>query len=225
MYHKSFYAFDRSGQPASVTIRNYGTEDFAQLIDIQRECFPPPFPSELWWNERQLAEHVARFPAGALCAEMDGRLVASITGLIVRFDPAHPAHSWAEATDNGYIRNHDATGDTLYIVDISVRPSSRKLGLGKWLMQSMCEFVVHLGLRRLLGGGRMSGYHLVADKMTAEQYAEEVVAGRLNDPVISFLLRCGRTPVAVVPNYLEDEESRNYALLMEWRNPFEGGSH
>jgi hypothetical protein len=42
----------------------------------------------------------------------------------------------------------------------------------------------------------------------------------MKDPVITFLLRCGRTPVGVVAGYLEDEESLNHALLMEWRNPF-----
>jgi hypothetical protein len=47
-----------------------------------------------------------------------------------------------------------------------------------------------------------------------------VLQGELQDPVISFLLRCGRTPVKVVENYLEDEESLNHAVLMEWKNPF-----
>jgi hypothetical protein len=84
----------------------------------------------------------------------------------------------------------------------------------------MYDVVVHLGLDRLLGGGRMPGFHIHAEKMTPEQYAEKVMSGELRDPVISFLLRSGRTPVAVVPDYLEDEESLNYALLMEWRNPF-----
>jgi len=42
----------------------------------------------------------------------------------------------------------------------------------------------------------------------------------LKDPVVTFLMRCGRTPLKVVANYLEDEESRNYAALMEWKNPF-----
>jgi len=46
------------------------------------------------------------------------------------------------------------------------------------------------------------------------------VRGELADPVITFLLRCGRTPLGVVPGYLEDEESRHHAALMEWRNPF-----
>jgi hypothetical protein len=61
--------------------------------------------------------------------------------------------------------------------------------------------------------------------MTAEQYLEAVVKGELKDPVITFLLRCGRTPVKVVANYLEDEESCNYAALMEWKNPFYGSKY
>jgi len=84
------------------------------------------FPSELWWNEEQLLNHVTIFPEGALCAEVDGRPVGSVTGLIVRMDGADLSHSWAEVTDNGYIRNHDPNGNTLYIVDIAVHPACRK---------------------------------------------------------------------------------------------------
>jgi hypothetical protein len=87
-------------------------------------------------------------------------------------------------------------------------------------MQSMYEVVVQLGLERLLGGGRLPGYSKVAHEMTAERYVKEVMSGKLKDPVMTFLLRCGRLPLAVVPGYLEDEESLGYAALMEWRNPF-----
>jgi ribosomal protein S18 acetylase RimI-like enzyme len=220
VYHKELYVYDKHNQPQKAIVRNYGTGDFAQLIEIQRECFPPPFPSELWWNEEQLTNHVTLFPEGALCVEIDGRLVGSMTGLLVDFHPEDPDHSWAQITDGGYIRTHNPQGNTLYIVDISVRPSFRNLRLGQLMMRSMYELVVHKGLTRLLGGGRMSGYHKVAEQMSAEQYLDEVVAGRLYDPVITFLLRCGRMPLRVVPDYLEDEESCNYAALMEWRNPF-----
>ncbi|WP_010272826.1 GNAT family N-acetyltransferase [Paenibacillus senegalensis] len=220
-YCKSFFAYEGRGKrPVKVTIRNYGKEDFAQLIDIQRECFPPPFPSELWWNEEQLTEHVTRFPEGALCAEVEGELVGSMTALKVNFDRDHWQHTWAEVTDNGYIRNHDFAGNSLYVVDISVRPSRRKLGLGKSLMQSMYELVIHQQLQRLVGGGRMSGYHKMASQMSAEQYLNEVITGSIQDPVITFLLRCGRQPVGVAAEYLEDAESLNYAAIMEWPNPF-----
>lgn len=218
MYRKELYVFDQE-RPVPAVIRNYQKEDFPALIRIQQECFPPPFPSDLWWNTEQLHNHVSLFPEGALCIEIDGEIVGSMTGLLIDFDPKHPDHTWEEITDNGYIRNHTPKGNTLYVVDISVRPSYRKLGLGKWLMLSMYEVVVHHKLERLLGGGRMPGYHKKAHEMTVEQYLEAVVNGDLKDPVITFLLRCGRTPIKVVANYLEDEESCGYGALMEWRNP------
>jgi len=201
-------------------IRNYRQTDFAELIQIQRESFPPPFPSELWWNEAQLTNHVTLFPEGALCVEVDGVLAGSMTGLIVRFDPEHPDHTWEEITDSGYIRNHDPNGTTLYVVDICIRPAYRKLKLGYWLMQSMYHVVIQLGLKRLLGGGRMPGYHRVAERMTAEQYVQAVIRGELTDPVVTFLLRAGRRPIGIASGYLEDEESCDHAVLMEWRNPF-----
>lgn len=219
MYRKLIYIPSEQGNRKAI-IRNYTVDDFSALIQIQQESFPPPFPSELWWNEEQLMNHVTLFPQGALCVEVDGELAGSMTTLCVDFDPAHPYHTWEEITDAGYIRNHNEKGNTLYVVDICVRPKYRKLDLGKWLMQSMYEVVVHRGMDRLLGGGRMPGYHRYANEMTAEQYLDAVIRGELKDPVITFLLRCGRTPVALVPNYLEDEESHHYGVLMEWKNPF-----
>ncbi|WP_338556791.1 GNAT family N-acetyltransferase [Paenibacillus sp. KS-LC4] len=219
MIRKQLYVY-HEGAPVEAVIRRYSEQDFAALIDVQRESFPPPFPSDLWWSKEQLTEHVSRFPEGALCAEIGGRLIGSMTGLIVNMDHYGHSHSWEAITDNGFIRNHDSSGDTLYVVDICVIPEYRKSGIGKWLMQTMYETVVHLQLKRLLGGGRMPGYHRYADEITPENYVSGVVAGAYSDPVLSFLLRCGRTPTEVAANYLEDEQSCGYAALMEWRNPF-----
>ncbi|MDR7073786.1 GNAT family N-acetyltransferase [Fictibacillus barbaricus] len=219
MYKKELYLYI-GDRPVKAVVRNYKTNDFKALIEIQKESFPPPFPSDLWWNEEQLKNHVALFQNGALCVEIDGVIAGSMTGLLISFDPAHPEHTWEEVTDSGYIRNHENSGNTLYVVDICVRPSYRKFNLGKLLMQSMYEVVIHLGVDRLIGGGRMPGYQRHAEKMSPQEYVQSVMAGDLYDPVISFLLRSGRTPVAVVSNYIEDAESQNNALLMEWKNPF-----
>lgn len=200
-------------------VRNYRLEDYASLQLVQRACFPEPFPQELLWNEEQIANHVGLFPEGAICIEHEGKIIGSITGLLVTHKPGEP-HTWEEITDCGYIRTHDPEGDTLYIVDVSVMPAYRALGVGKLLMQAMYYLVVHKHLQRLIGGGRMPGYHKLAETLTAEEYLEKVVSGELYDPVISFLLKCGRRPVQVIANYLEDKESCNYAVLMEWKNPF-----
>lgn len=220
MYRSEYIAFNRNGERLPAVVRNYGADDFEQLIGVQRECFPPPFPSELWWTTEQLRSHIERFPEGAVCVEADGKVVGSMTALLIRWDPEEEHHSWAETTGDGSISTHDPEGDTLYIVDISVSPDYRQFGFGKAMTFAMYHLVIERKLKRLLGGARMSGYHRVADRISAEQYAEEVVAGRLSDPVVTFLLRCGRMPVRVASNYLDDEESRNHALLMEWKNPF-----
>jgi len=217
--YKQLYVI-QEGKPELITIRNYSSEDMEGLIDVQRASFPPPFPEELWWNKEQLHEHVTRFPEGALCAIAGGRIIGSMTGLVVNMQQYGHNHNWSEVTDEGYIRNHDPQGDTLYVVDICVVPEYRKSGVGKWLMQSMYETVVQLGLSSLLGGGRMPGYSQYAHELSAQQYLDKVIAGQLKDPVITFLLRCGRVPVGIAEQYLEDEESCNYAAIMQWKNPF-----
>jgi ribosomal protein S18 acetylase RimI-like enzyme len=220
MFRKEQYLFNE-GIPVKSVIRQYTQTDFEQLIAIQQESFPPPFPSELWWNINQLQNHVNLFPEGAICAEINGRIIGSTTGLIVQFDHnEHQIHSWEEATDNGYITNHLPSGNSLYVVDICVAPAYRKLGVGKWLMQSMYEIVISLNLERLLGGGRVPGYHKVSKDLSINEYVDAVLSGKLKDPVMSFLLHCGRTPVCPVENYLEDKDSCHYGILMEWKNPF-----
>jgi len=218
-YNKTLYVYD-DRLPKRAVIRNYKESDFQDLIEVQKESFPPPYPAELLWNEQQLANHVQLFPLGALCIVVEGVVAGSMTSLLVDFDPKKPQHTWAEIADDGYIRTHDPNGNTLYVVDLCVRPAYRKLGLGQMLMQAMFEVVVQLGLQRLLGAGRMPKYHQYANEISADVYVERVLAGKIHDPVISFLLRCGRTPLEVIPNYLDDEESLGHALLMEWRNPF-----
>ncbi len=84
MYTRDFYVFDND-RPVPARIREYARADFEGLIEIQRECFPPPFPSELWWNEEQLTNHITLFPDGAHCIEVEGALAGSITGLRVNW--------------------------------------------------------------------------------------------------------------------------------------------
>lgn len=217
--YKELYVL-QNGKPERMIIRNYTERDFDALIDVQKQSFPPPYPAELWWNKEQLLLHTTLFADGALCAEINGVIVGSMTCLIVEQQEYEHQHEWSTVTDDGYIRNHNPQGDTLYVADICVIPDYRKAGIGKWLMQSMYETVVELGLQALLGGGRMPGYDKHKDFLTPQQYVDQVIEGQLNDPVISFLLRCGRVPVGVAHQYLDDEQSCNNAVIMEWRNPF-----
>jgi GNAT superfamily N-acetyltransferase len=203
----------------TLRIRSYAVADLDQLVAIQRECFPPPFPAELWWTAEQIRAHAAIFPDGALAVEDGaGTLVASATAHVLRWSPADPDHTWDEASDRGYLRNHDPAGDTLYGVDMAVRPAWRGRGVARRLYQARFDLVRRLRLRRFLAGSRLSGYHRHRG-LTPEAYADEVIAGRMSDPVITPQLRAGLAPVRVVRGYLPDAEAADCALLMEWRNP------
>jgi hypothetical protein len=63
----------------------------------------------------------------------------------------------------------------------------------------------------LLTGGRISGYAEVADEMTPKEYVADVVAGKRRDPALTFQLKNGLVVLDVVPDYLQDTESRGFA--------------
>ncbi len=200
-----------------IEVRPYGLDDLDQLMRIQRECFPPPFPPELWWQPAQIASHVFRFPEGALCAVIDGELVGSATCNRLDVDLEQLGHhTWAEAADNGHLRNFDPGGDTLYGIDIAVRPAFRGHGVARALYHARFAVVRRFGMKRFLAGSRISGYHHHAATLTPEAYAAAVVAGQLTDPVITPQLKAGLKPVCVVHDYLPDAEAANCALLMQW---------
>jgi hypothetical protein len=81
------------------------------------------------------------------------------------------------------------------------------------------ELVIKLNLRRMIGGGRLFNYAEYAYKMSVYEYAEKVMKRELRDLVLTFELDIGFRSVKILPNYLEDVRSLNYACFIEWLNP------
>jgi GNAT superfamily N-acetyltransferase len=199
-------------------IRNYCEDDFESIKEMEKKVYPPPWSQDDLWSSDQLVSHIETFSEGALCAEYENEIVGTMTTLIV--DEGATSHPWEEITDNGYLQQaHQEDGDILYVADLQVNPEYRKLGIGQKLMYKSYNLVRMLNLKRLVGAVRMPGYERFAEQLQPEQYVEQVLKENVKDPVINFMIRCGRKPVGVVHNYLKDEKSRNNALIMEWRNP------
>lgn len=221
MMHLEMMVLPQEGEQAEqVYIRNYKPQDFAAIRAIERECYPPPFPERDLWDDEQLTKHVETFPEGAICAEYRGQIVGSVTTLIIN-DRNGMAYDWDYMTNEGLLMGrHDPEGNTLYVADMIVSPHNRLLGVGRLFMQAIYFLVIELELERVLGAVRMPGYHQVAKEMSPDDYLAEVMAGVRRDPVITFMLKCGRKPVRVIQNYCDDHLSCNCAVLMEWKNPF-----
>lgn len=201
-----------------ITVHPYTIDDFNELLTIQKEAFPPPFPEELWWSKEHIAAHAETFPQGAMLARFDGQPAGSATSLITRYDGS--LHTWEEAADNGFIKNtHDPGGDTLYGIDVCVRPAFRGKGVAKALYEARKQLVQELELSRYIAGCRIPGFHTYADQMSPVEYVNKVTSGELTDLVLSFMLTQGLSPLQVIPGYVEDHESLNYAVIVEWQNP------
>lgn len=198
-----------------IVLRRLQLDDFDALIEMQQKCFPGMHP----WERDQIESQINMFPDGQLCIEIDGELAASSSSLIVDYNPDFAWHNWQVVSDRGYIRNHDANGDTLYGIEIMVHPEFRGLKLSRRLYQARKELCREKNLARIIIGGRIPGYGAHSEKLSAREYVEKVIDKSLYDQVLTAQFSNGFTIQGLIPNYFpSDSDSRGYATFLEWRN-------
>ena len=192
-----------------VIIRNTNLEDVPKIVDLQQVSFPFLAPYGNTWHPEELENHLRIFPQGQFVAvEPDLTVVGSASTLIVSLKPDYAEHTWKDITSNG-----------LYGADISTHPKYRHEGIGKMLYDARKDLVTKLNLRRMIAGGRLFNYCEYANKMSALEYAQRVIKAEFRDPVLSFELDNGFKFIKILPNYLDDVRSLNYASFIEWLNP------
>jgi hypothetical protein len=203
-----------------VIVRNTQQEDISKIVDLQKESYPYLAPYGNIWYPEELASHLRIFPQGQFVAvEPDGTIVGSASTFIVSLNPQYAEHTWKDITADGLFTNHDSSGDSLYLADISTHPKHRHEGIGGMIIYRWRELVAKLNLRRMIGGGRLFNYTEYADRMSPYEYTEKVIKGELKDLVLTFELGIGFRFVKILPNYLNDVRSLNYASFIEWVNP------
>jgi predicted amidohydrolase/GNAT superfamily N-acetyltransferase len=197
-------------------VRRMTQDDIPAVVDLQSRVFPGMKP----WAPELLARHLSIFPEGQLVAvDESGRVVGSSSSLVIDWDDYADLAKWSLITGDGTFETHNPLGKTLYGADIGVDPLVRRQGIGSLLYEARKDMVRKLGLKRLLAGGRIPGYAQVSEQMTPRQYVTEVIEGKRKDPTLSFQLDNGFVVLDVIPDYLHDAESRNFATLLEWLNP------
>ncbi len=201
-------------------IRNTRADDIEKIVKLQQESFPILARYGNIWHPEELKSHLQVFPLGQfVVVEEDGEVVGSASTLILTLIPEYAEHTWKGITSDGMFTDHNPNGDSLYGADISTHPKFRHEGIGSMLYGARKELVLRLGLRRMISGGRLFNFQDYADKMSASEYADKVINGELHDPVLSFELDNGFRFIKILPNYLDDIRSQNYASFIEWLNP------
>lgn len=198
-----------------IKCRNITIEDYPDISNLQLECFPGMKP----WSREQFESILSIFPQGQFCIVYNEKLVASSCALIILRREYADTASWNELTNQGYITNHDAEGDTLYGMEIMVHPEFRLMKLARRLYEARKKLTRELNLKSILIGGRIPSYHRFAKKMSVEEYVQQVIDKKIYDEVLTAHVSNGFILKKLLPGYLpNDKESCGYGTFMEWTN-------
>jgi len=197
----------------SVEVVRTQKQHVGQLAELQKIVFPTLAPEQRF-EARHYLRHIELFPEGQFCV-VDGDKVVGMTSTIrMSFDFDHPDHTFADVIQGGWLTSHEPDGRWLYGADIGVHPDYRRRGIARMLYKARHETVRTLGLAGQVTVGMPSGYGAVKDQMTAQQYYDELVAGRRSDPTISAQKRLGFELRSLVANYIDDPVCDRYGIVL-----------
>ncbi|MCB0393667.1 MAG: phosphoenolpyruvate carboxylase [Bdellovibrionales bacterium] len=205
----------------SIIIRNPEPSDFLAIQELCRKVYPFSKP----WSLEQLKSHNQVFKEGQFVAvdSETNQIVGLAFSLVISWDDYSPRDSWGDFTSSGFFYNHSLKrGRTLYGAEVMVDPERRGQGIGKLLYNAREELARRFGIKRIRAGARLRGYHKFSQKMSPQEYVNQVVNKQVYDPTLSFQLGKGFVALDVAKNYLfNDPESLGYAAVIEWLNPEE----
>ena len=189
---------------------------FLGVFELQRLAFPPPFDQDILWLPEHLQSHCEKFPIGQFVALADGLVVGSCSNSLIRSELIRSHLTWDETVGGCFLSTFDPNGNVLFGVDISVHPDYRRLGIGRTFYDLRKELVKKLELECFSTTCRIpdfaeSGYPLPKD------YCQDVIACTVADRTLTPLLRYGLTMTAVLEEHMDDPESGNASVALEWR--------
>ena len=199
--------------PNGLVIASARAEHAAQLEALQRVVFPTLADEERFKAAHYL-KHLELFPAGQFVG-LDGDRVV---GRDRDHPPAlrlHRSLAHLRGHHPGRLADLAPAGRRVALRRRYRRaPDYRGRGLAQALYAARQELVWTLGLEGQVTAGMMSGYGAVKHRMSAEEYYEGLVAGRINDPTLSMQRRVGFEFRGLLKDYLQDPVCDNYSVLI-----------
>ncbi|MFN3510486.1 MAG: GNAT family N-acetyltransferase, partial [Tsuneonella troitsensis] len=199
-------------------VRNARAKDIPGIAALVRRVYDD-MPA---YTHGEIRGQINNFPQGCFVALLDEKVVGYCATMQVAEALAFQDHVWDEITGNGFGSRHDPTGDWLYGYEMCVDPKVRGVRIGRRLYEERRALAEERDLSGIVFAGRMPNYRRNKRKVSGPQdYLDQVVAGKLHDPVLRFQLANGFEPNRILEGYLpEDMASEANAVMMVWRNPY-----
>jgi 4-aminobutyrate aminotransferase/(S)-3-amino-2-methylpropionate transaminase len=199
--------------PDGLVVMHARPEHAPQLEELQRICFPTLDDAERFKAAHYL-RHLELFPDGQFVVLDGDAVVGATTTLRLHVDFERVTHTFADIIQGGWLTSHEPDGDWLYGADVGVNPAYRGRGFATALYAARQETVWRLGLRGQVTAGMIRDYGAVKDRISAQDYYQGVIEGRIRDSTLSMQLGVGFEPRALLANYLNDPVCDNYGVFL-----------
>jgi len=203
----------------NIELKYLTIEDFEELKEATVSSYGS-MPNS-YWKLDEIGKLIKLFPEGQIVIKVNGDIAGCALSMIVDFNKIEDQHTYQDIVGDDNFNVHDENGDTLYGIDVFIKPDYRGLRLGRRLYDYRKEVCENLNLKAIVFGGRIPNYHKFKNELTPKQYIDKVKSKEIHDPVLNFQLSNDFHPVRIMKGYLEgDKASGEYAVLMEWDNVY-----
>ncbi|SBT16411.1 (R)-stereoselective amidase [Marinomonas gallaica] len=199
-------------------IRNLTLDDYPQVKALMDRVYHDIGGS---WPMHTISKLIKDLPDGQICLVDHDKIVGMALSVKVNYQRFSNPHTYDDLVDQRERIHHDNEGDALYGLDVLIDPDYRGYRLGRRLYEARKELCRQENLIAILAGGRIPNYYQHSDEMTPAEYLEAVDKRKIYDPILTFQLSNDFQVTRLLTKYLpEDEKSRGYATLLEWKNIF-----
>ncbi len=199
-------------------IRNLTLDDYPQVKALMDRVYHDIGGS---WPKHTIRKLIKDLPDGQICLVDHDQIVGIALSVKVNYQRFSNPHTYDDLVDQRERIFHDENGDALYGLDVLIDPDYRGYRLGRRLYEARKELCRQENLIAILAGGRIPNYYQHADRMSPAEYLEAVDKRKIYDPILTFQLSNDFQVTRLLSKYLpEDEKSRGYATLLEWKNIF-----
>jgi len=192
-------------------------DDYQELKQIMIEAYTTL--DDPYREEHQIKFLIDKFPEGQVVIKVNEQIAGCALSIKVEYAAFDDSHTYNEITGNDTFNTHRSYGDTLYGVDVFIKPEFRGLRLGRRLYDYRKELCERANLKGITFGGRIPNYHKYSEQISPKQYIDKVKRKEIHDPVLNFQISNDFYPARIIKGYLEgDKGSNDYAVLLKWSN-------
>ncbi len=204
---------------SNITIRPYQPQDYEAVLEVFADAYAGIDDNFATFEDMEKLR--LHYPDSQLIAyDENAQIAGLILSLFCRYDyffEQIPQMQEIYSPANFIQLSQD--GNSLFALEILVKSSHQRQGVGKLLNQKLTEVLIQHNLKAFVGVSRLSGYGQLAASMSAEEYVQKVMNKELNDPSLSYNCSNQMLPVQVVPDYYpQDTASAGFGALVVQKN-------